>query len=175
MRIMPSFTLVALAAVPLATAPAADGPAPPLPATVAVDLKEVAAMCTEAGGKALAADAVKRVDLNGDGNEDFVFDVGSIACDGAASIYGDREKSVTVYVGDGQGGAVPAFRDMVYGMKIEGSGTAARLWLTVAGEACGRKPAPDFASESFCDRPIAWNAAGRKFAYAPVSTVRMIQ
>ena len=78
-------------------------------------------------------------------------------------------------VGDGQGGAVPAFRDMVYGMKIEGSGTAARLWLTVAGEACGRKPAPDFASESFCDRPIAWNAAGRKFAYAPVSTVRMIQ
>lgn len=56
---------------------------------------------------------MKRVDLNGDGQDDFVLDVGSVNCDGAASVYGDRA--------------------------------------------------------------IAWNARTRKFDYAPVATVRMIE
>ena len=72
-------------------------------------------------------------------------------------------------------GAKSAFNDWVYGATIEGSGPAARLWLTVSGEQCGKKPAADFASENFCDRSIAWNAKTQKFDYAPVSTVRMIQ
>ena len=95
---------------------------------------------------------MKRADLNGDGKEDFVLDTGSVNCDGAASIYGDREKWVGVYVGDGKGGATSAFIDSVYGVTIEGTGSAARLWLTVSGEQCGKKPAKDFASENFCDR-----------------------
>jgi hypothetical protein len=79
--------------------------APPhTPAAVATALKEVAGICTEVGGKALTDNAVKRADLNGDGNEDYVLDVGSVHCDGAASVYGDREKGVTVYVGDDKGG-----------------------------------------------------------------------
>jgi hypothetical protein len=150
------------------TAPAAE---PSLPAAVAKDLKSVADVCTEAGGKAKTADAVKRVDLNGDGKEDFVIDVGSVNCDGAASIYGDREKGVLVYVGDGAGGATQAFNDSAYGTKIEGG----KLWLSVAGQQCGKKPAKTFAEENFCERPIAWNAKAKKFDYAPVSTVKMIQ
>jgi hypothetical protein len=146
-----------------------------LPAVVATDLKAVAAQCVEVGGKALTTEAVKRADLNGDGMEDFVLDVGSINCDGAAGIYGDREKGVTVYVGDGTGGAKSAFSDSVYGATIEGTGPAATLWLTVSGQQCGKKPAADFARENFCDRSIAWNAKTQKFDYAPVSTVRMIQ
>lgn len=154
---------------------AAHAGEPKLPAVVATDLKSVAAECTGVGGKALIADAVKRADLTGDGKDDFVLDVGSINCDGAASIYGDREKGVTVYVGDGAGGAKNAFSDSVYGMKIEGTGPAAKLWLTVSGQQCGKKPAADFASENFCDRALVWNAKAQKFEYAPVSTVRMIQ
>lgn len=150
------------------TAPAAE---PSLPATVAKDLKAVADVCTEAGGKAKTADAVKRVDLNGDGKDDFVIDVGSINCDGAASVYGDREKGVLVYVGDGAGGATQAFNDSTYGAKIEGG----KLWLSVSGQQCGKKPAKTFAEESFCERPIAWNAKAKKFQYAPVSTVKMVQ
>lgn len=142
-----------------------------LPAAVVKDLKSIADECTGVGGKAMTNDAVKRADLNGDGMEDFVLDVGGINCDGAASIYGDREKGVAVYVGDGKGGATHAFSDSVYGSKIEGG----KLWLGVAGERCGRKRAADFAGESFCDRPIAWNAAAKKFDYAPVSAVRMIE
>ena len=180
MRISPWSAVIVAGAASLAAisvAPAADSPvpAPRLPATVVADLKSIADQCTDAGGKPLTANAVKRADLNGDGQEDFVLDTGSVNCDGAASIYGDREKWVGVYVGDGKGGATSAFIDSVYGVTIEGTGSASRLWLTVSGEQCGRKPAKDFASESFCDRAIAWNSGTKKFDYAPVATVRMIE
>jgi hypothetical protein len=145
------------------------------PVVVATALKELTTMCTEVGGKPLAEEAVKRADLNADGKEDYVLDAGSVGCDGAASLYGDREKGVTVYVGDGKGGAKQAFSDMVFGTKIEGTDSAAKLWLTVSGAGCGKKQAADFASESFCDRPLAWNATKQAFEYAPLSTVKMIE
>jgi hypothetical protein len=146
-----------------------------VPATVATDLAAIAAQCSEVGGRPRTADALKTVDLNGDGNDDYVLDVGSVSCDGAASIYGDREKGVAVYVGDANGATVTAFSDSVFGAKIEGSGAAAKLWLTVSGAQCGKKPAADFASEAFCDRALTWNATTSKFDYAPVSTVRMVE
>jgi hypothetical protein len=164
---------LALAFALLFAVPAAR--AAELPAAVAKDLSSVADLCREVGGKPLTAKAVKTTDLNGDGKDDFVLDIGAVGCEGAASIYGDREKGVTVYAGDGKGGAVVAFRDAVYGVKVEGSGAAAKLWLTVAGAQCGKPPAPDFASESFCERALVWDAKARKFEYAPVSTVKMIQ
>ncbi|MEQ1802251.1 MAG: hypothetical protein ABL989_10040 [Gammaproteobacteria bacterium] len=154
---------------------AADAPAPGLPATIAADLKSIADQCTEVGGKPRTGDAVKRADLNGDGKEDFVIDTGSVNCDGAASIYGDREKWVGVYAGDGKGGATSAFTDSVYGVAIDGTGATAKLWLTVSAGMCGKKPAKDFATENFCDRAVVWNPATKKFDYAPVGTVRMIE
>jgi hypothetical protein len=146
-----------------------------LPAAVAADVKSNADMCRDAGGTSNTANAVKSADLNGDGKLDFVFLNGWIQCDGAASIYGDREKALTVYAGDGAGGAVKAFSDAVFDAKLEGTGAATKLWLGVSGTGCGKPPAPDFASESFCDRALVWNAKTKKFEYAPVSTVRMIE
>lgn len=146
-----------------------------LPASVAADLKSNADLCREMGSTANTANAVKSADLNGDGKPDFVFLNGWIHCPGAASLYGDREKVVVVYAGDGAGGAVSAFTDMVFDAKLEGTGAATKLWLTTSGGGCGKPPAPDFASESFCDRALVWNAKTRKFEYAPVSTVRMIE
>lgn len=66
---------------------------------------------------------------------------GWVVCEGAYSVYGDRQKGLWVF----------------------------------AGEGCGKKPAASFSQEAFCERPIAWNAAKKKFEYAPVPTVRMIQ
>jgi hypothetical protein len=150
-------------------------PDPNLPATVAKEMQALAEQCREVGGKPLTENAVKRVDLNGDGKDDFVLDVGSMGCDGAPSIYGDRGKGVYVYAGDGAGGAALAFSDVVYGAKVEGTGAAAKLWLTVSGPQCGKKPAREFASESFCERALTWNAKTGKFDLAPVSTVKMIE
>jgi hypothetical protein len=167
------FLLAAL--FPLMTVPAHAADTTSLPAAVAAGLKSIADTCTEVGGKPLTANAVERADLDGDGKEDFVLSVGSVDCEGAPGVYGDREKSVVVYVGDGAGGAKEAFSDSVYGARIEGTGSAAKLWLTVSAELCGRKRSANFATESFCDRPLAWNAGKQSFEYAPVSTVRMIE
>lgn len=158
---------IALGAMGLAGPAAAQAKLPP---AVAADLKDATGLCTDAGGKPNAASAVKTADLNADGKDDFVLYWGSIGCEGAASIYGDREKTVTVYAGDG-GGAVAAFSDRVFDAKLEGS----KLWLTVSGAGCGKPPAPDFASENFCDRSLVWDAQAKKFVYAPVSSVRMIE
>jgi len=159
-----------------ATAPAAVHAAPPkLPATVANDLKEIANECNGVGGKAMTDDAVRLVDLNGDGRDDYVLFVGWIACEGAASAYGDRAKEVRVYAGDGAGGASNAFAGIgAFDARIEGSGTAAKLWLTVTATACGKRQAASFAQQSWCERPIAWNAKTGKFDFAPVSSVKML-
>jgi len=158
------------------TAPAAVHAAPPkLPATVANDLKEIADECNSFGAKAMTDDAVRLADLNGDGRDDYVLFVGWIGCQGAASIYGDREKEVRVYASDGAGGASKAFAGIgAFDARIEGSGTTAKLWLTVTATSCGKKQTASFAERSWCERPIAWNAKTGKFDFAPVSSVRML-
>lgn len=139
----------------------------PVPAPVQKALKDVEGICTEVGGKPHTANALKRADLTGDGEQEWILDVGSVNCDGAASVYGDREKGVMVWTADGK----EVFNGSGYGMKIEGG----KLWLTVSGQECGKPPAPDFASEKFCDRPLAWNASTKKLDWAPVSTVKMVE
>ena len=146
-----------------------------LPAGVAANLKSNADLCREVGGTPNTKDAVKSVDLNGDGKPDFVFLNGWIHCPGFASLYGDREKALTVYAGDGAGGVISAFTDMVFDAKLEGTGAATKLWLTTSGGGCGKPPAESFATENFCERALVWNTKAKKFEYAPVSTVRMIQ
>jgi hypothetical protein len=51
----------------------------------------------------------------------------------------------------------------------------ATLWLTTSGEACGRPAAADFASETFCARPLAWNSALQRFDYAPLTAARIVE
>jgi hypothetical protein len=148
---------------------------PEVPSTVAASVAAIAAECTRVGGVPLTSDAVQTADLNSDGHSDFVLYNGWIECDGAASVYGDREKGVLVFIGDGKGGASEAFNDLTYGATIETEGSGARLWLTTSAEMCGKEPAPDFASEHFCDRAIAWDASTMRFDYAPVSTVRLFE
>jgi hypothetical protein len=154
---------------------ATAGADPALPAPVAAAVKEYADLCKEMGATADTANAVKRIDLNADGNVDYVFAAGWIHCPGSASLYGDREKAVSVFAGDAAGGAAAAFWGSVFDVRIEGTGAAAKLWLTVSGSGCGKPPAPDFAHESFCDRALVWNAKTKQFEFAPVSTVRMIE
>ena len=164
-------TAVVMAICGCAASFAAYAAGPVLPASVKKELAAMVSICTDVGGKALADAAVERADLNADGKEDYVLDVGRIQCEGAASAYGDRAKDVSVFVGDGAGGATKAWAGLAYGSRIEG----AKLWLGVSGAECGKPPAKDFASESFCDRPLAWNAGQRKFEFAPVSAVKMLQ
>ena len=158
-----------------AAAACGQSPSTALPDPVAEALAELAAECSDVGGTPHTADAVRRTDVSGDGRDDYLLYAGWIHCENAVSVYGDRMKSLAVFAGEGSGGATPAFADRVFDVEVAGSGREARAWLTVMAEGCGRAPAADFASESFCQRAIEWNAAGGRFEYAPVATVRMIE
>ncbi|MEZ5474637.1 MAG: hypothetical protein R3E72_06480 [Steroidobacteraceae bacterium] len=168
----PSVSMCLLAALAvMANANAAEK----LPAPVAKAMRDIAAVCSDVGGKPQMKDALQRADLNADGLMDYVVNVAGVNCEGAVSVYGDREKGVMVFTADAKAGAHEAFNDSVYGVRLERSQSSARLWLTVSGEGCGKKPAANFASEAFCERPLVWNAKTGKFAYAPVSMIRMIE
>ncbi|MEO8224155.1 MAG: hypothetical protein ABI661_05075 [Gammaproteobacteria bacterium] len=162
-----------------ATPAAAERPAAPtpiaVPGTVTAALAELAGECSSVDGIPHTDEAVRQGDLNGDGRADFVLFAGWINCENAASIYGDREKVLVVFAGDGRGGAAQAFSDTVFDARLETAAAGSKLWLTVMGESCGRPPGADFASEAFCERAIDWQPGTGRFDYAPVATVRMIE
>jgi hypothetical protein len=146
-----------------------------LPAAVAKAVGELTKTCTDAGGKASTTAALRRTDINADGNADFVLDVGSFDCQGAAAIFGDREKPVQVFLADGAGGAEVAYTHSAYGVKLEGAGPQAKVWLLLTAEGCG-KPKARFANEeSYCDRPLVWNEKTKKVELAPLSAAKPVR
>lgn len=146
-----------------------------LPPPVAAAIAALANECNRVEGIPHTDGAVKRADFTGDGHEDYVLYTGWINCENAASIYGDRERGVAVYAGDGAGTATAVFEDSVYDVMIENKDGKYELWLTVAAQRCGLPQAASFSEESFCDRTVVWDAAASRFDYAPVGTVRMIR
>lgn len=145
-----------------------------LPASVAAELAEWAGFCSEVGGTPHADNAVKRVDLNADGVDDFVLFAGWLVCENAWSIYGDRLKGIAVFAGHAPDTAALAFRDSVFDARVETVDDRGTLWLTTSSEMCGRPPAPTFAETAFCERAIVPTGPDG-FEYAPVDTVRMIE
>jgi hypothetical protein len=131
-------------------------------------------MCYEGGGTPHADDAIRRADLNADGYDDYILFAGWIHCENAASIYGDRQKSLVVFAADGHGGASEAYRDFVFDAEFEVVTGVTRLWLTTMAEQCGRPAAQTFAQETFCRRAIV-PVTKAKFEYAPVSTAVIIE
>jgi hypothetical protein len=147
---------------------------PALPAPVAAALAELTKACSDAGGKPSTTVAVRRTDVNGDGRADFVLDVGSIQCQGAGGIFGERDKPVQVFLDDGAGGAALAYSGSAHAVKLEGHGAAAKVWLTLTAEGCGKKKARFFTDESYCDRFLVWNDRAKKIELAPLSTARPV-
>ncbi len=70
--------------------------------------------------------------------------------------------------GRGPGGRQYTWRMWLPAGMLANGARPTNLRLTVAGADCGKPSAPDFASENFCERPLAWNAKTRKFALGPV-------
>jgi hypothetical protein len=145
-----------------------------VPPSVANALAALTDECRRVDGIPHAEDAIRRADLNADGVEDFVLFAGWIVCENASSVYGDREKALAVFAGDGEGGAAQAFSELVYDASIESQGEAVQFWLTTSAERCGRPRAEVFADETFCDRAIVWHSDEARFEYTPLDSVRLI-
>lgn len=151
--------------------PEANTPPSPVAAAVAA----LAARCSAVDGTPQADAAVRRGDFNADSHDDFLLYAGWMVCENAASVFGDREKEVTVFIGNDAGGASAAFHDSVYEVVLEGEGKNGQVWLTVAGEQCGNPHAATFSEESFCDRALVWSKATARFDYAPLGTTRSLK
>ena len=146
-----------------------------LPQSVSDAVAALAAQCRAVDGIPQTDDTVRRGDFTKDGRDDFVLYAGWMACVNAASVFGDREKDVTVFTGDASGGASWAFGDSVYDVAIEDADGKLQLWFTVSAGQCGQPPAATFSEESFCDRALLWSASTSRFDYEPVSAARMLR
>lgn len=146
-----------------------------LPSPVSAAVAELAAQCSAVNGKPQADATVRRGDFNADGYDDFVLFPGWMVCENAVSVFGDREKDVTVFIGNDTGSVSTAFGDSVYEVRLEDEGKRSQIWLTVAGTQCGNPPAATFSEESFCDRALVWNKATAQLDYAPLSAARPLK
>ena len=103
-----------------------------LPQSVSDAVAALAAQCRAVDGIPHTDDTVRCGDFTKDGRDDFVLYAGWMACGNAASVFGDREKDVTVFTGDASGGASWAFGDSVYDVAIEDADGKLQLWFTVS-------------------------------------------
>ena len=171
-------------ASPRTTSIATPAPAPvkgaagPYPVAVRQYLASLDKECRSYGGKpAPSPDLVKSADLTGDGLADPVIYLGSYICDGAASAMaaGQSGAAVTIRVAGPGGSSINAYDGLAYNATIETAGDASRVFLDIAGVDCGQKPGVPFSDIRSCSRPLVWNAAARKFAYAPLSQARQVR
>lgn len=137
--------------------------------------------CKGYGGKPGKSPAlIDLADLNGDGMLDYIIDKGAFNCDGAgasAMSNGQSGSDLTVFVGTADGNATQAYTASVYGAELDKTTHPPTLWVAVSGKLCGQKNADKLpvASLKGCKRPLAWNAAQRRFDYGPPSQIKPLQ
>jgi hypothetical protein len=177
---MPSIWIGIVSLALLSVAEVSQAQSPRVPSEIAAYENTLADECRQLGGTPrgwTSAGFHQQADLTGDGIQDWIFDEGGYQCDGAASIYcgsGSHGCQVKVFIGLPKGNARLAFENGAFGFSIERKGSAAVLYLGVAGPLCGQRDLRDFASAIHCDRPVLWNSATRQFEFAPLSSVRHV-
>jgi hypothetical protein len=176
MRVL-SIAIVMLLAPAVTFAQGAPVRTAALPTAVRQSIAEMNAICRDASGTpGRSPELIKIADLNGDGMNDYVVDMGSFNCEGAASVMvnGQSGANVTVFVGGPNNTAAKAWTDSVYGNRIDRTGARPRLYVDVAAISCGQRNAANlaFAAWQFCSRPLNWNATKKAFEFAPMAEKR---
>ncbi|MBL0320403.1 MAG: hypothetical protein IPP74_14105 [Alphaproteobacteria bacterium] len=117
-------------------------------------------------------DYVKRVDLNGDGVDDFILEDAYIPCEAGASYrHGNGGTGVIIFANTPRG-VIKAFDKTVFGITIEKLESKATVWIKVGGHYCGQEIFVDRASAISCDIPLVWNASTKQFNLAPLNQAR---
>ena len=174
-RIFSALCLAAAVAIP-SGAGAQQGPSGRPPAEITQDILKLGATCRESGGKPGKSPGMLQIaDLTGDGLLDYVLDLNTYNCEGAASALGAVRTGATVmiYIGAPGGGARKVFDGAAFGAKVRGA-PRQRVWLDLQGMDCGQQDAASLsmAAQKACSRPLNWNPARGDFAYAPLREAR---
>jgi hypothetical protein len=110
--------VIGLLAALAAPAFAAEWPAP-----VAAAIAERAKSCAEAGGKLAPPEkAIRRLDLDGDGRDDFILDDRRLACRGAPGWCGSGGCSIEVFLSSAAGGLKSVLTELGSGYSVKTSG-----------------------------------------------------
>lgn len=170
-----AFALMAAVIVAL-PATAQQGPSARPPAAIAKDILDLGTACREAGGKpGRSPGMIQIADLTGDGLPDFVLDLNTYNCEGAASAVGAGQSGATIsiYVGGPGATARKVFDTAAFSAKVRGA-PRQRVWLDVQGADCGQADAASVATANLkaCSRPLNWSPARGTFAYAPLREAR---
>lgn len=134
------------------------------PAILNAYVAQVGAMCHRSEkGDALLTAVAQRADLNGDGIDDWVIDVGK-ACPTSTGPTREYGSQVTVFRGTKEGDAFPAFQQAAFASRLERVAGKTRLVLTLGGGSCGLPTAG-----ARCDRVVVWTARTSRFDLAPLA------
>jgi len=143
-----------------------------VPEEVAANMRRMADYCKEVDGKPLPHEFVEHGNL-ADGLEFWAINEGAFQCEGAWSLFcGSGGCQVAVYMVLPNGHAKQVFARGAYGMAMERTGTAAKLWLGVGGGLCGQEGNPSHADAIHCDRPLTWDTKAQRLDFAPLSKAR---
>jgi len=147
------------APAPQAASPAAPPAAVPTarPAIVARGQNDTFAMCRDSGGRPRAMEGFETViDMNQDGQPDYIQDTGKVNCEGAVSaLCGSAGCPLGVYL-SGPGGYRSGFGSYAQDWRIEQGSSPPVLVLDMHGSACGR------VGSATCTKRYAWD--GRQIA-----------
>jgi len=132
-------------------------------------------LCKPMGTPAPSPNLVERIDLNNDGNDDFIVNEGAYNCDGAEAnmTNGHNGSDLYIFAGHADHSVTLAYHQSVYNSHIETTGGKRRMIVSVAAASCGADDRDlPFAAWEFCDMPLDWNAKDKKFVLAPLSEKR---
>lgn len=135
------------------------------PSLVDAYTRQLAAQCGPVSPGATPPSLVDRLDLNGDGKDDWVVDAGRYPCPTRSALAAAAGAQVTVFKGTDGGGAVPVFQQPAFGSRLQRTPEGARfLVISVGGRDCGQAD-----PTARCERRLVWRAGSGRFELAPIS------
>lgn len=138
------------------------------PALVAAYTRQLAERCGPLPAGAAAPNLVDRLDLNGDGKDEWVVDAARYPCPGRSAVATAAGAQVTVFKGVDGAVAVPAFQQAAFGARLQRTPEGAMaLFITLGGRDCGADEA-----QSRCERRVLWRAGEGRFDLAPVTPIK---
>jgi hypothetical protein len=112
-------------------------------------------------------DYVTRIELTGDGTDDWLINTGGISCAGLTG-GGGGGSTVEIFIGLPNGHARKVYARYALGVEIRGS----TVWLGTSGDQCRGSATVPPATTNACQIPLIWNKATQGFDEGPPTNMR---
>ncbi len=146
-------------------------PTSDLPAQVLSNVRDIAGLCKQVGGKPLSGPTIEHGRLVG-GHEFWTVDEATLQCEGAWSLFSNAHGWNSAIFISRSDGLVKRYTVVGFGIKSERVASLSKLWASVGGANCGQKGARSTAEMIGCERELVWRAEAQQLDFAPLSQAR---